>query len=73
MIVITTPTGTIGHQVLENVLGAGEAAYVGFTRPACDAIQSQGARPARIGDGGASTLTPPALDGHPYSSGRRRP
>jgi uncharacterized protein YbjT (DUF2867 family) len=101
MIVITTPTGTIGHQVLENVLDSGEpirvivrdpsrlpararervevvpgshgdievvtkafagadsvfwlvppdrhaesveAAYVDFTRPACDAIQSQGVR-----------------------------
>jgi uncharacterized protein YbjT (DUF2867 family) len=99
MIVVTTPTGTIGHQVLENVLGSGEpvrviardpsriperirervevvpgshgdidvvtkafagadsvfwvvppnphaesleAAYSGFTRPACGAFKSQG-------------------------------
>jgi uncharacterized protein YbjT (DUF2867 family) len=101
MIVITTPTGTIGHQVLENVLRSSEpirviardpsrlpsrtrervevvqgshgdidvvtqafkgadavfwlvppdthaesveAAYLDFTRPACDALQSQGVR-----------------------------
>ena len=101
MIVITTPTGAIGHQVLENVLDSGasirvivrdparlpahvrervevvagshgdadvvtrafagadavfwlvppdrraetvEAAYVGFTRPACEAFVSQGVR-----------------------------
>jgi uncharacterized protein YbjT (DUF2867 family) len=101
MIVITAPTGDIGHQVLENVLGSGEpirviardpsrlppqvrgrvevvpgshgdidvvakafagadsvfwlvppdphaesveAAFAGFTRPACDAFQSQGVR-----------------------------
>jgi uncharacterized protein YbjT (DUF2867 family) len=99
MIVVTTPTGAIGHQVLENVLGSGEpirvivrdpsrlpahvrervavvpgshgdlevvsqafegadavfwlvppdrqaesveAAYVDFTRPACDAFKNQG-------------------------------
>ncbi len=101
MIVVTTPTGTIGHQVLENLLNSGEsirvivrdpsrlpsqtrervevvqgsqgdidvvnrafqgadavfwvlppdfqsasveAAYVDFTRPACDAFQSQGVK-----------------------------
>lgn len=101
MIVITAPTGTIGHQVLENVLDSGEpirviardpsrlppqaresvevvqgshgdidvvgqafkgadsvfwlappnphaesvdAVYAGFTRPACEAFQSQGVR-----------------------------
>jgi uncharacterized protein YbjT (DUF2867 family) len=101
MIVITTPTGTIGHQVLENVLRSSEpirviardpsrlpsrtrervevvqgshgdmdvvtqafkgadavfwlvppdthaesveAAYLDFTRPACDALQSRGVR-----------------------------
>jgi uncharacterized protein YbjT (DUF2867 family) len=101
MIVVTAPTGTIGRQVLENVLGSGEpvrvivrdpsrlpsqtrervevvqgshgdidvvsrafanadavfwlvppdphahsveAAYVDFTRPACDALKSQGVR-----------------------------
>src|ERR1700684_2983295 len=101
MIVVTTPTGTIGQQVLENVLASGEpvraiardpsripahtregvevvqgshgdidvvnrafagadsvfwlvppdfhaksveAAYVDFTRPACDAFKSQGVR-----------------------------
>ncbi len=101
MIVVTAPTGTIGHQVLENVLHSGEpirviardpsglpaqirervevvrgshgdinvvnqafagadavfwlvppdpraksveAAYVAFTRPACDAIKSQGVK-----------------------------
>jgi uncharacterized protein YbjT (DUF2867 family) len=101
MIVVTTPTGTIGHQVLENILDSGEpirviardpsrlpsqtrkrvevmpgshgdidvvnkafkgadsvfwllppdfqaesveAAYVDFTRPACDALRSQGVK-----------------------------
>jgi uncharacterized protein YbjT (DUF2867 family) len=101
MIIVTAPTGTIGHQVLENVLESGEpirviardpsvlpaqirervevvqgshgdidvvsqafagadavfwlvppdphakrveAAYVDFTRPACDALESQGVR-----------------------------
>ncbi len=101
MIVVTTPTGTIGHQVLENVLGSGEpvrviardpsrlpsqtrervavvkgsqgdaavvnqafkgadsvfwlvppdfqaqsvqAAYVDFTRPACDAFKREGVK-----------------------------
>lgn len=34
MIVITTPTGTIGHQVLENVLGSGEPIRLPGLHPA---------------------------------------
>jgi nucleoside-diphosphate-sugar epimerase len=114
MIVVTAPTGTIGHQVLEGLLDSGEpirviardpsrlpsqtrervevvqgshgdidvvshaftgadavfwlvppdpraksveAAYLDFTRPACDALKSQGVRPLkmlRCGCGGPS-------------------
>ena len=35
MIVITAPTGLIGHQVLSNVLGSGEPVRVIVRDPAC--------------------------------------